>query len=389
MENKLYIDNVGSLGNVSVVAKRAEIDSKLNALNTELVLSGSMGNLKTLDELRDFYRENPEHLPTGIDFIDDLTNGGLYSDMTILAGVPNVGKSTLLVQIAVEYSKQGIPVVYVNKDMRSQQIKLKLISYIISNIEGANIISTNDITGGYVIGKDMSSAGKEVINNLSANLHIVDYDSGVWDCIEDSSLSEASNMGRIIEIYSKIYKSSPVFIIDNLQGVALHYEKSNKESVDVALAELKRLGRKFDARMVVVSNLNRTGYGKGIEYSSLKESGNIEFEASCILAMEISGNAVNQNDFRNGMVRRVKIKNLKDRAGGYKEVVVEFDVLRSTFSSIKKHTPAPAKSGKGRSSDKAASGGIKSAKGDGGFMDKFDKPLDDLALEALEMLKKA
>ena len=105
--------------------------------------------------------------------------------------------------------------------------------------------------------------------------------------------------------------------------------------------------------------------------------------------MEIAGSAVNQNDFRNGIVRRVKIKNLKDRAGGYKEVVVEFDALRSTFSSIKKHTPAPAKTGKGRSSDKVASGVIKSVKDDGGFMDKFDKPLDDLALEALEMLKKA
>ena len=388
MEKK-FDSNVGFGIVGGVVCKRADVESKLEALNTQVLLGTSMGNDDVLQKLKVHYNSNLNHLPTGIDFVDDLTFGGLYSGLTVLAGVPNVGKTSLLVQIAAECSKRGVPVVFVSKDMRSEEIMLKVISYIASNLEGADALGINEITDLYAQGKDISDNVREAVRLACQNLHIVDFNSGVWDSIDDCSLVESSNMGKIVELYSKLYKSAPIFIVDSLQSVSISYEKSSKEGVDVALAELKRLERKFDARMIVVSNLNRLAYGKPIEITSLKESGNIEFEASCILGMEIAGSSVNLNDFRNGKVRRVKIKNLKDRAGGYREAVVEFDVLRSTFSTIQKHTPTPVKSGKGRSSDKGASGGIKAVKDDGGFMDKFDKPLDNLALEALEMLKKA
>ena len=92
------------------------------------------------------------------------------------------------------------------------------------------------------------------------------------------------------------------------------------------------------------------------------------------------------NDFRQELVRQIKIKNLKDRSGGYKEVVVEFDVLRSSFSTIQKNTSTPPKEGKSRKVSKDKKASDKVAKDNADFMDLFNKPLSDKELEALEML---
>ena len=127
-------------------------------------------------------------------------------------------------------------------------------------------------------------------------------------------------------------------------------------------------------------------YDKDLDISCLKESGNIEYEASCILGMEIAGSAINLNDFRQELVRQIKIKNLKDRSGGYKEVVVEFDVLRSSFSTIQKNTSTPPKESKSRKVSKDKKASDKVAKDNADFMDLFNKPLSDKELEVLEML---
>ena len=92
--------------------------------------NNGLGSFEMLEKLKGFYSLNHQHLKTGVSFIDSVTNGGLILGMTVLGGMPNVGKSTLLVQMAVELCKQGTPVVYVNKDMKSEDVMLKAISYI-------------------------------------------------------------------------------------------------------------------------------------------------------------------------------------------------------------------------------------------------------------------
>lgn len=368
-----------------VESPKAEIASVLGALSVQVLSNLAAGSESTLGKVKEYYSVHHNHLPTGVEFFDGLCSGGLYDGISILAGVPNCGKTTLLVQVALSLSAKGIPVVFVSKDMKPEEVLLKAISYVAS-LGSVESVSVNDITDKYAAGSDLDDGVLNSFKNMASNLHIIDYNTHPFMSITDTNIQEESILGRLIEGYSKLFVQNPVFIIDSLQSIAVDYNRTSKEGVDLALANLKHYERKYHARMIVVSNLSRMYYDKDLDISCLKESGNIEYEASCILGMEIAGSAINLNDFRQELVRQIKIKNLKDRSGGYKEVVVEFDVLRSSFSTIQKNTSTPPKEGKSRKVSKDKKASDKVAKDNADFMDLFNKPLSDKELEALEML---
>lgn len=311
-----------------------------------------LGSKDSLTALGKYFSEAPNHLPTGVDFIDDITYGGLYGGLSILCGVPNVGKTTLLVQIAVALSRQGVPVVYISKDMQKEEVMVKAVSHIASEDCGCEL-GINDLTEMLSSGKALSEDLEKAVIDACGMLHIIDFNRGTLQGVDLSELTEGSDFGKLVEYFSKMYDLASVFIVDSLQSIALSYEKSSKEGVDIALAELKYYIQKYKTRMLVVSNLSRAFYNKELTINALKETGNAEYEASCVLAMEIAGSRMSMNDFRQNLVRKIKIRNLKDRAGGYKELVVEFDVVKSTFKLSEKAEPsAPAKKNRAVSKDR-------------------------------------
>lgn len=64
-------------------------------------------------------------LATGIEEFDRVCGGGLVAgSVSLMAGDPGIGKSTLLLQIASEFSKK-IPVIYVSGEESSAQIRMR------------------------------------------------------------------------------------------------------------------------------------------------------------------------------------------------------------------------------------------------------------------------
>lgn len=295
-------------------------------------LCGSgLGSFEMLERLKGFYALNHQHLKTGIEFIDSVTNGGLILGMTVLGGMPNVGKSTLLVQMAVELCKQGTPVVYVNKDMKSEDVMLKAISYISAMPFLSECYSVTDISSVYAMGKDIADDVRLEVVQFCDKLHIIDIDDAKWSDISATKLSEKSALGRVIEAYCSFYKESPVFIIDSLQSVAVSSDRNSKESMDLVLSEIRQLQRKYNVRVILVSNFNRGSYDKPADLLSFKESGSIEYFSDCVLALDFADKS---QKARKSMVRKVNLVNLKDRVSEHKEVALKFDALKSTFYPV-------------------------------------------------------
>ena len=292
--------------------------------------NNGLGSFEMLERLKGFYALNHQHLKTGIEFIDSVTNGGLILGMTVLGGMPNVGKSTLLVQVAVELCKKGTPVVYVNKDMRAEEVMLKAVSYISAMPFLSKSYSVTDISKVYSMGNDIADDVRLEVVQFCERLHVIDIDDAKWSDIGVARLSEKTALGRVIEAYCSFYKESPVFIIDSLQSVAVSSDRNSKESMDLVLSDIRQLQRKYNVRVILVSNFNRGSYDKPADLLSFKESGSIEYFSDCVLALDFADKSQKS---RKNMIRNVNLVNLKDRVSEHKEVALKFDVLKSKFYS--------------------------------------------------------
>lgn len=283
--------------------------------SSEFVLARAESNLKAAA-----MRET-----TALPFFDEATHGGLYNGLTVIAGLPGAGKTTLLVQLAVERSLVGLPTVYVTKDMSKTEVLLKAIGYSL----GAPVDTVAEharFIGLGMMNRDFRQYLENVVILEPAD---EDFLTAINSGVE---LEETSNVGKMVEVFTKYFAPKrPVFVFDSLQSMALSPQYTAKDGVDLALLEFKRLQRKFDAPFVLVSNLARSAYNSEITMASLKESGNIEYEASCVLALEPKEHYADYNHFRDEDVRYMCIKNLKDRVGGYKRVELAFKVSYGKF----------------------------------------------------------
>ena len=64
--------------------------------------------------------------PTGVDELDRVLGGGLVPGVVVLlAGEPGVGKSTLLLEVAARFAREGAPTLYVTGEESAAQVRLR------------------------------------------------------------------------------------------------------------------------------------------------------------------------------------------------------------------------------------------------------------------------
>lgn len=221
---------------------------------------------------------------TGISALDKAM-GGITEGLTVLGGLPGCGKSTLAFQIAGNmcdagkqvtiYSYEMTGLDYAEKELAKQQMK--------------------------------KSSGEEG----EGTLDIVEAMDGVSleKLIEDIDFVASKN-------------EEAVFIIDYLQLIYL--EKTSfadaKSRVDVCVRELEKVALKFHVPIIVISSLSRDAYKKSeIELGAFKESGDIEYSATLIIALEWDTKEIDSDN------RRCRIRVLKNRTDRQPAVLVPLD----------------------------------------------------------------
>ena len=106
--------------------------------------------------------ESKERMTTGFSEMDSVLGGGIVrGSVTLLAGDPGIGKSTLLLQLALNITKG--PVLYISGEESEQQIKMR-----------AQRLSKKDTKNLLLISLRNTDAALQVIENLTPALVIVD-----------------------------------------------------------------------------------------------------------------------------------------------------------------------------------------------------------------------
>jgi replicative DNA helicase len=95
-----------------------------------LIMDVEEGMEKTLAHIEN-RRENPEDLPTiptGLRAIDDVYHGLEYGSYTIISGMINGGKTTLMFNIGFNMARAGYNVVYVSLEKKAVPLFTRLLS---------------------------------------------------------------------------------------------------------------------------------------------------------------------------------------------------------------------------------------------------------------------
>lgn len=248
-------------------------------------------------------------LSTGLPALDSVFGGGLYPGLYVIGALSSVGKTTLCLQIAEHLATASCnprDVLYFSLEMSSEQLALKVVSrytLILSRREkkglGQNGFpvtaqTTRSIRSGRYKNDPEASkiVGRAIVQASKAHrLHI--FDGG----------KTAAEIEETVNRYIAVKKSKPVVFIDYLQYIRPDKAaRDPRAAVNASVEAVKRIAEK-DLICIVVSSFNRSSYAGDASQDSFKESGNIEYTADCLIALQTAGT---QSDAPNAFEARQK-----------------------------------------------------------------------------------
>ena len=232
-------------------------------------------------------------IPTGFHDLDARLDGGLYEGLYILGAISSLGKTSFVIQIADQIAKAGHHVLYFSLEMARSELMAKSISrltYSISKAKGKGN-SLAKTTRGILAGKKYAAYTREELetiseavdqyeDNVSANLWVFE---GVGDI-------GVQDIRAAVERHIKYTGRRPVVVIDYLQIMSpIEIKASDKQNVDRAVLELKRISRDMKTPIIAISSLNRESYNEPIAMTSFKESDSIEFSSDVLIGLQYKG----------------------------------------------------------------------------------------------------
>ena len=266
-----------------------------------------------------------EAIPTGFSDLDAQLDGGLFSGLYILGAVSSLGKTTFLLQAADQIAMGGTDVLYFSMEMSADELIAKSISRQTYLLSGGDSRSPKTVRG--ITTKSRYAHYSETELNLidKAVLAYQKYAENLYyyEGIGDIGVPE---IRRKTEEHIRLTGRKPVVMIDYLQIIAPYdLRASDKQNMDKAILDLKRLSRDFRMPVVVISSLNRDSYGAGeIEMRAFKESGAIEYGSDVLIGLQVQGaggKLTSQDNLRKieeckeHAIRNVELKILKNRNG--------------------------------------------------------------------------
>ena len=274
---------------------------------------GSMLNIvsKTVEYIDDM-RENGTGLSTGFDSIDSLLGGMRGGTLTVMAGRPSMGKSTLALNIANNMATRNKNVLFYSLEMQQVQLMMKIVASetdINLNKVDNNTLSEDENDRWY---RALAQAGDKTMTILDrGNISVRDI------------VSKARQMNGQTGI--------DCIVIDYLQ--IMKYDK-NKEISELGniTRELKYLSKELDIPIILLSQLSR-----GVEQrenkrplmSDLRSSGEIEQDADCIIMVYRDEYYNKEESEDRGMAEIIVAKNRMGQIGWVK---CKFEGQYSKFS---------------------------------------------------------
>ena len=267
---------------------------------------------------------------TGFDNIDEkqIFSAGLY----VLGATPACGKTTFAWQLAEQLARNGEDCIFCSYEMSTLELSTKTVARELFKNDNKITLTSADIRrGGY--NRGITPVIEEYTSG-NFNLNIIE--------VQNETVDELLKLLR--PLCTKVEKA-PVVFIDYLQIIPSN-EKDSKRGVDTIVRKLKIFQRETNTTFIVISSFNRTNYLSPVSFESFKESGNIEYSADVVWALQL--NII--NSFKIGISisdsrkqidaakkqhpRQIQLKCLKNRQGN------NYDCFFNYFSAHDFFEPA-------------------------------------------------
>lgn len=309
----------------------------------------SYSQYKTKDQIN--------NIKYGYKKLDNLTYGLHPGELTIIASRPSVGKTTLAINLMLNWLKNKKTVLFFSIEMSMNQILLKFLS-LFSGINFSSIRFNN------LLNQEKKIFDQSLLDISKFNLFISD----------NSNITVFDIERHCREFYFKNNLRVDVIVIDYLQLINMNEKFSANQHIVIGniCRILRHISRSLKIPVVVLSQLNRSAYTfeHSLSMSQLKSSGSIEESADNIFFLNrkltfkknieskninidmfskfnnnyfnknnnnysgVNNNSYNQNMQKNNNIeqqKRVILTILKQRNGPLGKINFDFDVCKCKF----------------------------------------------------------
>lgn len=256
-----------------------------------------------LEQLR--HGNNQQHvIKTGLADFDELFGGFGLGEFIVIGGRPGMGKTQLLIQLALEVSTEN-PVLYFTFDLSLYQLSNKFMS------------AVSDISVDKLLFGDLTENDRVNLNQEAEKLKTNQL------FLNDSCHSSISDLRSLVQQHIAA-NNVKVIIIDYIQMFSARRTRQNRDlEVAYITRELKNIAKDFNICVIASSQLSRSvemrGGDKRPQLSDLRESGAIEQDADKVIFIyrpEYYGLLQDESGYStNGLVDIILEKNRNGKTG--------------------------------------------------------------------------
>lgn len=252
---------------------------------------------------------------TGLEDLDRIVRF-TQTNFVVIAARPGVGKSLMMLEMAIANARQGVKTLYLSFEMN----EVSLLGRICNSFTRNNIKEQHTDEYGILNNKSYKKALQEVLKDRNFKPVLDNLQLSV------SKVSSADSVLQKLEDQIKEFKYEAIFI-DYLQ--LLRYNRLDEwASLRTLTNSLKNLAFRENVLIVTGSQVSRSSTEKGLYLSDLFGSSSIESDTDIVLGLE------NSEERRQGDRALINIKILKNREGDLGQQKFYVDYSNGKLTSI-------------------------------------------------------
>ena len=279
---------------------------------------------------------------TGFDNLDteQFFSPGLY----VIGATPAAGKTTFCWQLLEQLARRGETCIYCSYEMSRLELFAKSLARELFRRVPSTDLTAADIRRG---------AWSIQLADARADFAADSIDLSVLE-LQDETVDDLLTLLKPLCLDKC---RAPVVCLDYLQIVPTSRE-STRLGIDDSVRRLKNFQRNTNTTFIVISSFNRTNYAHAVSFESFKESGNIEYTADVVWALQL--NIMNEiksltdisdtrrkiDDAKRRQPRQINLKCLKNRQGTNYDCYFNYHSAHDCFEPCKpfdKIDPSPEK----------------------------------------------
>ena len=264
---------------------------------------------------------------TGFENLDEYQffTPGLY----VIGATPAAGKTTFCWQLLEQLARKGESCIYCSYEMSRLELFSKSFARELFKRDDKTALTAAQIRRG-----GASKALYEVLVDLaekSLKFSVLE--------LQDETVDD---LLTLLKPMCTDKAKAPVVCLDYLQIMPTGRE-SSKLGIDETVRKLKKFQRDTNTTFIVISSFNRTNYAQSVSFESFKESGNIEYTADVVWALQLNvmneikgGELVSEtrrkiDEAKKQQPRQIHLKCLKNRQGTNYDCFFEYHSAHDSF----------------------------------------------------------